>query len=271
MSFYATAWAGEVMQGSELPATRRMVLLALADCHNEQTGRCDPSLELMIQKTGLDRHSVPKSIRELESAGLIVVKRAVGKRSSYTLLTSTENRTATSAENHTSTENPTSGENNTAPVPKSPPLPVGKTTHNPGNKPGNNQEESVNAPLPPTRQGELSILLRERGVEVTSFNPYLLSWVENAVTDAEAIEAVERARLHKPIPDRLPAAYLHRVVESVVSERHQRATLVTGPPRRAYEPRKSVEQQNREAAERAKVMLFGEQENVIEGSCYAAE
>ena len=120
MSYEATRWAWQAVTGHHgLAATRRIVLLALAECHNGETGRCDPSLERLIQMTGLKRHTIPTSIRDLESAGLVVVSRGLGQRSSYQLQTSAENGTSahlgTSAENGTTTsaENGTQTRNRT--------------------------------------------------------------------------------------------------------------------------------------------------------------
>lgn len=105
MSYEATvqAWQSFAVH-KELAATRRIVLLALAECHNKTTGRCDPSLDELVRMTGMKRNTIPPSIRDLESAGLLSVTRAHGTKSSYDLhLTSTENGTST--EISTSTEN----------------------------------------------------------------------------------------------------------------------------------------------------------------------
>lgn len=118
----------------------------------------------------------------------------------------------------------------------------------------------------PTRRGQLACLLRERGVEITSGHPDLCQWVESGLTDNEAIEAVDRARINKPPPSKIPAKYLAAIVPKVIADRD----APSGPLPRASPPRKSggfksVEQQNREAAARAKVMLFGDKSDVIEG------
>lgn len=105
MSHEATAWAWKAFAShQDLAATRRIVLLALAECHNRTTGRCNPSLDELVRMTGMKRNTIPPSIRDLESAGLLSVARAHGAKSSYDLnLTSTENGTST--EISTSTEN----------------------------------------------------------------------------------------------------------------------------------------------------------------------
>ena len=118
-----------------------------------------------------------------------------------------------------------------------------------------------------TRRGQISALLREQGVDITPANPDLCRWVDSRLTDAEAQEAVDRARLSKPAPEKIPAKYLAAIVPKVIADRD----APSGPlPRGSPSPRRSggyktVEQQNREAAARAKAMLFGDKGDVIEG------
>lgn len=123
MSFEATEWAwSQIRERPELAATRRLVLLALADRHNKLTGQCNPSLDLMVADTGMNRHTIPPAIRDLESIPLVIVKRKAGSGSEYTFVgfqTSAENSTGSSAEKRTSAENSTSAEKRTAPVRKS--------------------------------------------------------------------------------------------------------------------------------------------------------
>lgn len=138
MSHEATTWAWKAFAGhQDLAATRRIVLLALAECHNGQTGRCDPSLARLHEMTGMKPHTISPSIRDLEAAGLIVVERAFGKGSSYQLAIKTY------AENGTSAEMGTSAENGITPMPKTAQVPMPKTAYKPGNEPGRNQESIV--------------------------------------------------------------------------------------------------------------------------------
>ncbi len=46
--------------------------MALADFHNQETGRCDPSLAGIAKKTGLSERAVRYAIRELELAKAII-------------------------------------------------------------------------------------------------------------------------------------------------------------------------------------------------------
>ena len=69
MSFSALAWA--VRQ--KLPSTQKLVLIMLAERHNKDTGRCDPSHDLLAEDCGLTRRSVMEQIRRLAEAGYIRV------------------------------------------------------------------------------------------------------------------------------------------------------------------------------------------------------
>jgi biotin operon repressor len=76
MSWAAVAWA--VRQ--RLPSTQKLVLIMLAERHNKDTGRCDPSHERLAEDCGLTRRSVMDQVKRLEEAGYIcAMARAKGK------------------------------------------------------------------------------------------------------------------------------------------------------------------------------------------------
>lgn len=88
MSIEATTWAFSV----RVKSGPKLVLLALANCHNGRTGRCDPSIITLCDDTGLSKTAVHRALRDLEAAGLITATRNPPKkgqrfhgRSSYTL------------------------------------------------------------------------------------------------------------------------------------------------------------------------------------------
>lgn len=68
VSATASAWALEVETGSP---TRKLVLLALADRHNRDTGLCCPSVALIAKDTELSENGVRNALRDLQKAGLI--------------------------------------------------------------------------------------------------------------------------------------------------------------------------------------------------------
>jgi len=137
MSHEATTWAWKaVASRRDLAATRRIVLLALAECHNKITGQCNPSMAKLHEMTGLKVHTIAPAIRDLELAGLVLADRQFGKGSAYQL-------TLTYAENGTSAEMGTSAENGITPMPKTAELPMPKTAYKPGTEPGRNPETTV--------------------------------------------------------------------------------------------------------------------------------
>ncbi|OWJ71395.1 hypothetical protein CDV50_10340 [Haematobacter massiliensis] len=54
-----------------MSAPGRLVLLVLANRHNQETGRCDPSLAMIQKDTQLCERSVRSALRELEGLSLI--------------------------------------------------------------------------------------------------------------------------------------------------------------------------------------------------------
>lgn len=84
-----------------------------------------------------------------------------------------------------------------------------------------NHNQNQSSAIPPvdnsTGAGRTSAALRALGVDVTPANPLLLAWVAAGVTEKQLAEAVERARLHKPKPARVPAAYLDPIVREVIA------------------------------------------------------
>ncbi len=68
-----------------LKPTERLVAYMLADHHNEGTGRCDPSVSLLVEETGLDARSVSRAISRMAEAGHITVTPHIGSRNTYLL------------------------------------------------------------------------------------------------------------------------------------------------------------------------------------------
>lgn len=83
MSAEATFWAW--MMGVK-PSTAKLVLLCLADCHNPDNGRCDPSNAYITQFTGLDRKTVIDALKMLEMIPLVEITQRRGRSPQYHLL-----------------------------------------------------------------------------------------------------------------------------------------------------------------------------------------
>ncbi len=69
MSFAAAAWA--ISTDAVETAHQRLVLIILADCHNAESGRCDPSIAFVAERSMLSRRSVERCLAQLEERGLI--------------------------------------------------------------------------------------------------------------------------------------------------------------------------------------------------------
>jgi hypothetical protein len=74
----SAAWA------VDLPAGEKLVLLALADCANDE-GHCWPGLASLVRKTGKCKRSLQESLRLLDKAGHISRKENPGKGMNYTV------------------------------------------------------------------------------------------------------------------------------------------------------------------------------------------
>jgi DNA-binding transcriptional ArsR family regulator len=72
MSMTATNAAWEHIEAHDLSAATALVLLALARRHNQETGRCDPSITRIAADTGLSERAVRNGLRSLEELRLIV-------------------------------------------------------------------------------------------------------------------------------------------------------------------------------------------------------
>jgi hypothetical protein len=66
-------------------ATEKLVLLSLADHHNQSTGRCDPSISRIADESLCSPRQVMRCIESLSIQGLIQPAKTIGKRSSYQL------------------------------------------------------------------------------------------------------------------------------------------------------------------------------------------
>lgn len=81
MSARATFWAWEV----EVPSSEKLVLLCLADCHNADTGQCNPSVNYICKKTSLDRKTILKSLKVLSDQEVLSRVKVEGSSNQYFL------------------------------------------------------------------------------------------------------------------------------------------------------------------------------------------
>ncbi len=90
MSVRAMSWVWQ----QPIKSTAKLVLLALADCANDD-GKCWPGIETVAKKCGIGRNTAIENIRKLKKQGLIMSVRRYtesGRRTSnlYTLCLSPE-------------------------------------------------------------------------------------------------------------------------------------------------------------------------------------
>ena len=65
--------------------TAKAVLMWLAHHHNAETGRCDPSVELLAQEACMTTRSVGNALKELKALGHIFFTHETGRRHKFTL------------------------------------------------------------------------------------------------------------------------------------------------------------------------------------------
>lgn len=76
MSKIATKWAWDMADTMEsLSSSAVLVLAALAYFHNQETGRCNPSVSRIAKRTHQSERTVQRAIAELVAAKLLSVHR----------------------------------------------------------------------------------------------------------------------------------------------------------------------------------------------------
>ena len=130
MSLDATVWAWK----QKVKSTQKLVLLSLADRAGENHD-CWPSIDRLVENTGLNRKTVMKVIKEMAELGLIhSQKKAFGRSNTYTLIGVTEHTRSSHIvpgvpNSPNKGTNANSPKNGTPIVPESEPLKVPKKGH----------------------------------------------------------------------------------------------------------------------------------------------
>ena len=71
MSMTAIRAAFAHIENVEMGIPAKIVILTLANHHNQETGRCDPSVARIAKASGISERAVRSAIRELEGLKLI--------------------------------------------------------------------------------------------------------------------------------------------------------------------------------------------------------
>ena len=81
MSTRGLIWVTQEVKrlGPGVSSAAKLVLLALANRHNWETGRCDPSVQTIADDLGLDDRTVRRGLRQLEEAGSIRTEHRVAR------------------------------------------------------------------------------------------------------------------------------------------------------------------------------------------------
>jgi DNA-binding transcriptional regulator YhcF (GntR family) len=130
MSLDATVWAWN----QQVKSTQKLVLLSLADRAGENHD-CWPSIDRLVENTGLNRKTVIKVIKEMVDLGLIhSQKKAFGRSNTYTLIgvsehTRSSHKVSQGINSPKKGTNANSPKNGTPIVPESEPLKVPKKGH----------------------------------------------------------------------------------------------------------------------------------------------
>lgn len=85
MSFKSVEWVMHMTPTKGRPGDK-FVLVTLAWHKNEQTGKCCPSIPLLMSETGMSRDFIRDALKRLTAAGLIKVSRTPGGRTDYLLV-----------------------------------------------------------------------------------------------------------------------------------------------------------------------------------------
>jgi hypothetical protein len=97
MSWKMSAKAKDVLcgvDGEEITTTEKLVLLVLADYHNEEDGYAWPSVATLAKKCLSSDRTIQNSLKHLQACGLLVIQEIRGQKSRYFLLGETPENTA---------------------------------------------------------------------------------------------------------------------------------------------------------------------------------
>ena len=81
-----------------MPPTTKLVAITLATYADYKTGECYPTVETLMEDTGLSNRAVCQHIRHIESMGILAVDRSNGRRSHYKFIA--ENLTKAVTDSH---------------------------------------------------------------------------------------------------------------------------------------------------------------------------
>lgn len=95
-----------------MPPTTKLVAITLATYADYETGECYPSIQTLMDDTGLSNRAVGLHIKHIENLGILVVDRSNGRRSYYRF--DVESLTKAVTQGHSSENESSDSDNNTS-------------------------------------------------------------------------------------------------------------------------------------------------------------
>lgn len=95
-----------------MPPTTKLVAITLATYADYETGECYPSIQTLMDDTGLSNRAVGLHIKHIENLGILVVDRSNGRRSYYRF--DVEGLTKAVTQGHSSDNESSDSDNNTS-------------------------------------------------------------------------------------------------------------------------------------------------------------
>ena len=132
MSFSAIRWA--LSQDSLEDPREALLLVVLADYHNDKTGQCNPSREALMKKSKIgNSNTLTTKLMSLQKKGLIQIFSKVGKSNQYGLNITTFNTEVPSEVKHL--QNLSTFNTEASPTSELKQLPTSELKHEPINEP----------------------------------------------------------------------------------------------------------------------------------------
>ncbi|ENV16474.1 helix-turn-helix domain-containing protein [Acinetobacter guillouiae] len=95
-----------------MPPTTKLVAITLATYADYETGECFPSIQTLMDDTGLSNRAVGLHIKHIENLGILIVDRTNGRRSYYRF--DVESLTKAVTQGHSSDNESSDSDNNTS-------------------------------------------------------------------------------------------------------------------------------------------------------------
>lgn len=75
----------QAVKSLQTSPTQKLLLLVLADCHNEKTGQCNPSYRYLMEISGLSNKAVANNLKALRNSGSVTFDSRNGANTYYEL------------------------------------------------------------------------------------------------------------------------------------------------------------------------------------------